>query len=85
MVVTPLASRRTAWRMVITMHAHQGDRLVLDGVRAGQPQRVAVITELCRDDGTPPYVVRWLDDGAEALVFPGPNAHVERGSADGPI
>jgi hypothetical protein len=69
--------------MVVTMHAHRGDWLVLDGVRAGQPQRVAVITQLCRDDGTPPYVVRWLDDDAEALVFPGPNARVEQRSADG--
>jgi hypothetical protein len=31
---------------------------------------MGVVMELRHDDGTPPYVVRWLDDGHEALVFP---------------
>ncbi|WP_084008859.1 DUF1918 domain-containing protein [Planomonospora sphaerica] len=32
--------------------------------------------ELRRPDGTPPYVVRWVDDEHEGLVFPGPDARV---------
>jgi hypothetical protein len=29
------------------------------------------------DNGGPPFMVRWQDSGHEALVFPGPDAHVE--------
>jgi hypothetical protein len=32
---------------------------------------------LRHEDGTPPYEVRWLDDGHEALIFPGPEARIE--------
>jgi hypothetical protein len=59
------------------MRAQVGDRLVLKGIRVGDHNRVGVITEITHDDGTPPYRVRWLDDGHEAFVFPGPEAHVE--------
>lgn len=59
------------------MKAHVGDRIVVAGVHVGDPRRVGVVTELRHDDGTPPYVVRWLDNGHEALIFPGPDARVE--------
>ena len=59
------------------MNANVGDRLILEGTHVGDPRRVGVILALRHQDGTPPYVVRWLDDGHEALVFPGPDAHVE--------
>lgn len=52
------------------MKAHVGDRLVLKGTHVDDPGRVGVVIELRHDDGTPPYVVRWLDTGHEALVFP---------------
>ncbi len=61
------------------MKGHVGDRLVLKGTHVGDHTRVGVITEVRREDGTPPYVVKWLDTGHEALVFPGPDAHVEAG------
>jgi len=32
--------------------------------------RAGVISELRHPDGTPPYVVRWLDTGAESVLFP---------------
>ena len=32
--------------------------------------RAGVISELRHRDGTPPYVVRWLDTGAESVLFP---------------
>ena len=60
------------------MKAHRGDRLVMEGTRVGDGRRIGVIIELRHADGAPPYVVRWLDGGHEALVFPGPNARVER-------
>jgi hypothetical protein len=59
------------------MKANIGDRLVEEGPRVGDARRVGVITALRREDGTPPYLVRWLDSGHEALVFPGPNARIE--------
>ena len=67
------------------MRAHVGDRLILEGTHVGDRRRVGVVTDLRHADGTPPYVVRWLDDGHEALVFPGPDARVEPpSSADSP-
>ena len=59
------------------MIAHTGDRLVLKGIHVGDPQRVGDIVEVPHSDGTPPYRVRWLDTNHEALVFPGPEGHVE--------
>ncbi len=62
------------------MKAHVGDHLVLDGTHVGDRRRIGIIIELRHADGTPPYLVRWLDDGHEALVFPGSNARVEEPS-----
>ncbi|RZU53535.1 uncharacterized protein DUF1918 [Krasilnikovia cinnamomea] len=59
------------------MIARVGDRLVLKGVHLGDLPHVGVITAVRHADGSPPYEVRWLDDGRYALVFPGPEAHVE--------
>jgi hypothetical protein len=66
------------------MHAHIGDRLVLEPAHLGDGPRTAVITALHRADGTPPYEVRWLDDGRASLIFPGPRAHVEPATPDSP-
>jgi hypothetical protein len=66
------------------MNGHIGDRLVLRGTRVGDPGRVGVITQLRHDDGTPPYIVRWLDNGHEALVYPGTDACVEAPPDDQP-
>jgi hypothetical protein len=60
------------------MIAQLGDRLVLKGTHVGDPRRVGVITAMHHADGTPPYEVRWLEDGHTGLVFPGPEAHLER-------
>jgi hypothetical protein len=54
------------------MRAHVGDRLVVDG----QGDRVGLIIGVQHEDGTPPYVVKWLSDGHVALVFPGPYARI---------
>jgi len=42
-----------------------------------QRRRIGVVVKLRHPDDSPPYVVRWLDDGHEALVFPGPDARIE--------
>lgn len=59
------------------MFAKAGDRLVVPGHHQGESERDAEILEVRRADGSPPYVVRWSDTGHEALVFPGPDAHVQ--------
>jgi hypothetical protein len=52
------------------MKAKVGDRLILEGTHVGDPRRVGIVTRLRRDDGEPPYVVRWLDTGASRWCFP---------------
>lgn len=59
------------------MNAKPGDRLVLEGIHVGDARRIGVILSVPHGDGTPPYNVRWLDNGHEALVFPGSEARVE--------
>ncbi|MFF0791616.1 pyridoxamine 5'-phosphate oxidase family protein [Streptomyces spiralis] len=59
------------------MHAHLGDRLVVESPVTGVTRRDGEIVGLHHDDGTPPYDVRWSDTGEISLVFPGPDAHVQ--------
>jgi Domain of unknown function (DUF1918) len=63
------------------MKARVGDRLVIDGTTLGEPRRIGVVTAVTHPDGTPPYVVRWLNDNHESVVFPGPTARVEGGES----
>jgi hypothetical protein len=58
------------------MKAEAGDWLVVKGPVLDHGGRRGLIVAVRHEDGTPPYVVRWLDSGHEALVFPGPDAHV---------
>lgn len=61
------------------MYAHKGDRIVvrsrtLDGlVRDGEVLAVE------HPDGSPPYRVRWSDNGHVSLFFPGPDAFIDHG------
>jgi len=59
------------------MKARVGDRLVMESTHLDDPRRVGVITDVPHPDGSPPYQVHWLD-GHETLVFPGPDARVQR-------
>jgi Domain of unknown function (DUF1918) len=59
------------------MYAQEGDRLVVRNRTIDGPLRDGEILEVRRADGSPPYLVRWSDDGHETLVFPGPDAYVE--------
>jgi hypothetical protein len=46
------------------MRAHVGDRLVLDH------DRIGVVIGVPSEDGSPPYIVKWLKDGHIAMVTP---------------
>lgn len=59
------------------MHARVGDRLVIKGHHVGEQDRDAEILEVHGEGGSPPYVVRWSDDGHEGLRFPGSDARIE--------
>lgn len=61
-----------------TARAHPGARLVVHS-QAGKPSRDGEILEVHGDDGEPPYLVRWSDDGHVSLVFPGPGATIDEG------
>lgn len=56
------------------MKGRVGDWLVIKGVTIDKPDKRGLITEVHSADGSPPFVVRWLDTGHFATVFPGPDA-----------
>lgn len=66
------------------MRAEVGDWLVAQGSERSEHR--GMITEVHGPNGSPPYVVRWLESEQEALVFPGPDAivatSVEQQAAD---
>jgi len=68
------ADRRGLW-------ARPGDRLVIRGHHAGEHERDAEILAARGADGAPPFLVRWSDTGAEALLYPGSDAYVDHAVA----
>ena len=59
------------------MDAQVGDRLVVKGHTVNEPDRDGRIMEIHGENGQPPYLVEWSEDGHIGLVFPGPDARVE--------
>ena len=45
------------------MKAKVGDWLVMKGFTIDKPEQRGLITEVHSEDGSPPYVVQWLDNG----------------------
>ncbi|MGW6914215.1 DUF1918 domain-containing protein [Kitasatospora sp. NPDC054939] len=58
------------------MKAALGDRIIVQGTRPGVARRDGEIVGLHHPDGSPPYDVRWSDDGRVTEYFPGPDARV---------
>jgi hypothetical protein len=54
------------------MFAHVGDRLIVEG----DPARAGLIIGVPNEDGSPPYIVRWLANGHVAMVSPGQFARI---------
>ena len=65
------------------MNAAVGDRLVVHNVHVGEKGRDGEILEVHGEDGGPPYLVRWSDNGHESLFFPGPDAVVQHFAHEG--
>jgi hypothetical protein len=62
---------------VMAVRASIGDRIIIKGHRIGEPDRNCEVLEVRGQDGGPPYVVRWGENGHETLFFPGPDATVQ--------
>lgn len=63
------------------MYARKGDRIVVRNVHLDGPVRDGEVIEVPHENGSPPYRVRWSDNGHESLFFPGPDAYVTHGDA----
>jgi hypothetical protein len=62
------------------MYAHVGDRLIAEGDAA----RTGLIIGVPHEDGSPPYIVKWLSDGHIAMVWPGAFARLVPARAPAP-
>jgi hypothetical protein len=54
------------------MFARMGDRLIVEGDLA----RAGLIIGIPHEDGSPPYIVKWLANGHIAMVSPGQFARI---------
>jgi hypothetical protein len=54
------------------MRAQIGDRLLVGYDR----QRTGLVIGVPREDGQPPYIIKWLSDGHIAMVFPDQYARI---------
>jgi hypothetical protein len=60
-----------------TMRAKVGDRIVIRRHTVGAPDRIGEVIEVRGEQGRPPYIVRWTDDGHEGWFMPGSDAFIE--------
>lgn len=58
------------------MKGEVGDRIAILSRHQGESVRECEIVGVNGAGGSPPYVVRWLDDGHLGVFFPGPDARV---------
>jgi len=66
------------------MYAHKGDRIVVRNQHVDGPVRDGEIVAVEHQDGSPPYRVRWSDNGHESLFFPGPDSYIDHGDVPAP-
>lgn len=66
------------------MKGSVGDRIVIASSVVDRPAREGKIIEVRHEDGTPPFLVEWSESGRQALIFPGPEAHVVHVEPDRP-
>ena len=58
------------------MRANTGDWLIVKGRTGSSAARRAMVLETHGPNGSAPFLVRWMNSGHEALVFPGPDGLV---------
>jgi len=63
------------------MHATVGDRIVIRSVHEGEHDRDGEVLEVHGPEGTPPFLVRWSDDGHTSLLFPSADAYIAHPTA----
>jgi hypothetical protein len=61
-----------------------GDRIIVRSDRIGSHDRDGEVLEARGPGGSPPFLVRWSDDGHVTLFFPGPDTVVHDGTGDDP-
>lgn len=64
------------------MQASVGDHITVHGLRVGDAERHGEVIEVNGPDGSPPYLVRWENDGHTALFIPGAGAEIVPAARD---
>jgi hypothetical protein len=59
------------------LRASPGDRLLIHGHQLGEPERDGEVLEAKGDDGGPPFLVRWEDDGRITTLYPSSDASIQ--------
>jgi ketosteroid isomerase-like protein len=59
-----------------TVYARAGDEIVVRGTTVGVVTRDSEVVCVHHRDGSPPYDVRWAEDGRLTLYFPGPDGYI---------
>ena len=59
------------------LRASPGDRLIVRRHHLDEHDRDGEILAVLGEDGSPPFTVRWEDDGHVSTLFPGSDATVE--------
>ena len=58
------------------LRATPGDRVLIRGHHVGEPERDGEIVDVLGEDGRPPLLVRWEEDGHVTRFYPGSDAYV---------
>jgi hypothetical protein len=66
------------------LRAQPGDRLVIRAHHSDEAEHDGEILEVLGEDGAPPYLVRWEEDGHVSRLYPGSDAYVQRLHGDAP-
>jgi Domain of unknown function (DUF1918) len=59
------------------LRARAGDRLLVRAHHSGEAEHDGEILEVLGENGAPPFVVRWEDEGHVSRLYPGTDAYVQ--------
>jgi hypothetical protein len=75
--VPPAAKICGKYRSDSILRGAPGDRLVIRGHHTGEPERDGEILEVLGEDGAPPFLVRWEEDGRVSRAYPGSDSYIQ--------